>query len=231
MVSPHLEKILFHNIINNDHYMEVVSPRFFEDPILKNLYKPVKEFWEKYREAPTKAQVEELIKINDLSSKISSSQLDTLWKCNLEEYETDWLTTHTETFIEYKNLGSSVEDLVNYLKTTPVNIENIKDVVDNAKRLVVDRNNIDFNFEEGSDFFNPVAHKQPTYNTFSSGYDYIDKVADGGFSAKTLTVFLGAPKVGKCFSSTEYIHIRNKKTGVTEKIKISDFHDRYIRKI
>src|SRR5690606_24167915 len=49
----------------------------------------------------------------------------------------------------------------------------------------------------GSDFFNPSSHKQPTYLTFSSGYDFIDKVADGGFSAKTLTILLGQAKVGK----------------------------------
>lgn len=197
MVSPHLEKILFHNIIQHDQYIDVASNRFFEEPTLKELFPPIKEFWEKYREAPTKAQVHELVKIKGIDTKVPGSHIDTLWECNLGEYDEEWLREHTETFIEYKNLDNSVTDLVQYLRTTPVNVENIKEVVGNAKRMVVDRNNIDFNFEEGSDFFNPAAHRQPTYLTFSSGYEYIDKVADGGFSAKTLTIFLGQAKVGK----------------------------------
>ena len=197
MVSAHLEKIFFHNILANDQYMDVVKEDFFEQPVLKAVFPSVKEFWAKYRETPTLSQAIEIIKMKGVDSEVTAGQLQTLWDCDLSTYEDSWLEEHTETFIEYKNLDVSVTDLVRYLRTTPVNVENIKDVVDNAKRMVVDRNNIDFNFEEGSDFFNPASHRQQTFNTFSSGYDYIDLVGDGGFSAKTLTVLLGQAKVGK----------------------------------
>ena len=197
MVSTHLEKIFFHNILKNDQYMDVARESFFDEPVMKNLFPAVREFWEKYRETPTFAQVSEIVKMKNLDKEISPDQLRTLYDCDLEKYEKSWLTEHTETFIEYKNLDVSVTDLVRYLRTTPVNVENIKDVVANAKRMVVDRNNIDFNFDEGSDFFNPTKHKQPTQNTFSTGYPYLDLVGDGGFSAKTLTVFIGQAKIGK----------------------------------
>lgn len=197
MVSAHLEKIFFHNILANDQYMDVAREDFFEQPVLKAVFPSVKEFWNKYRETPTLSQAIEIIKMKGVDKDVTAGQLQTLWDCDLSTYEDTWLEEHTETFIEYKNLDVSVTDLVRYLRTTPVNVENIKDVVDNAKRMVVDRNNIDFNFEEGSDFFNPSSHKQLTYNTFPSGYEYIDLVGDGGFSAKTLTVLLGQAKVGK----------------------------------
>lgn len=224
MVSAHLEKIFFHNIMSNAAYMDVARESFFDEPILKKVFPPIKEFWDKYREKPTLAQTMELIKMKGLDKDLTPSQLETAWDCDLDRYEASWLQEHTETFIEYKNLDTSVTDLVRYLRTTPVNTENIKDVVDSAKRMVVDRNNIDFNFNEGSDFFDPKYHKQPTKHTFSSGYPYIDLVGDGGFSAKTLTIFLGQAKVGKCCHGDEYITVRNRKTGNVKKIKIKDFH-------
>lgn len=196
MVNSRFEKIIFHNILANEHYMDVARDSFFEEPILRKVFPPVKEFWDKYREAPTLEQASEILKVKG-EDGVTPSQLETLWDTDLGQYEKTWLTENTETFIEYKNLDTSVTDLVNYLRTTPVNVENIKEVVDTAKRMVVDRNNIDFGFEEGSDFFNPSTHRQPIFDTFSTGYEYIDQILDGGFSAKTLTVLLGQAKVGK----------------------------------
>lgn len=196
MVNPHLEKIFFHNIVRNSGYMDSSQQRFFEEPVIKKVFPVVKEFWNKYKECPTLPQVHEILKIKGVD-EVTPGQVDTLWDVNLKEYDEDWLTDNTETFIEYKALETSTVDLVNYLKTTPVNSENIKNIVQQAKSLIVDRNNIDFSFSEGSDFFNPSSHIQPTYNTFSTGYPFIDLVTDGGFSAKTLTVFLGQAKVGK----------------------------------
>jgi len=197
MVNPHLEKIFFHNIINNPAYLESCNHRFFDNSILKKILPSIKEFYEKYKQTPTLPQVRELIKIKNLDKDITLDQLDTVWDCNLKEYDDEWVKENTETFIEYKNLDISTMDLVDFLKTTTVNSENIKSVVQQAKSLIVDRNNLDFQFDEGSDFFDASTHRQPTYNTFSTGYNFMDKVADGGFSAKTLTVFLGQAKVGK----------------------------------
>jgi archaellum biogenesis ATPase FlaH len=196
-VNPHLEKIFFHNIINTPVYLESCNYRFFDNNILKKIIPAIKEFYEKYKQTPTLPQVRELIKIKNLDKDITIEQLDTVWDCNLKEYDDEWVKENTETFIEYKNLDISTMDLVDFLKTTIVNSENIKSVVQQAKSLIVDRNNLDFQFDEGSDFFDASKHKQPTYNTFSTGYNFMDKVADGGFSAKTLTVFLGQAKVGK----------------------------------
>ena len=143
MVSAHLEKIIFHNILTHDQYMDVSKETFFDEPVLKTIFPAVKEFWNKYRETPTLAQAIEIIKIKGIDKNITTSQLQTLWDCDLSTYENTWLEENTQTFIEYKNLDTSVTDLVRYLRTTPVNIENIKEIVDNAKRMVVDRNNID----------------------------------------------------------------------------------------
>jgi len=76
-------------------------------------------------------------------------------------------------------------------------VENVKDVVQNAKNIITERNNIQFGFDEGLDFFDPESHTQPTTDTFSSGIPYIDLVLGGGFYSKALFCFIGEMKIGK----------------------------------
>jgi len=197
MVNSHLERIFFHNILKNPAYLDAVDLRFFDSAVLKKLVRPIKGFYSKYHEVPTMAQVQEIVKLENLDKEISPDQISTAWDLDLGDYDEAWLKDNTETFLEYKNLDISTVDLVDYLKSTNVTPENIKEVVNKAKSIIVTRNNLDFAFDEGSDFFDASAHRQPVHQTFSSGYNFIDLAADGGWAAKTLNVFLGAPKVGK----------------------------------
>jgi predicted ATP-dependent serine protease len=88
-------------------------------------------------------------------------------------------------------------DGVKYIQSTPVTSDNIKEVVATFKRIVVERNNVDFSFDQGLDFFHPDNHKQLQSSTFSTGFPFIDIVLGGGFKYKSLYVFMGMPKVGK----------------------------------
>src|ERR1035437_119491 len=99
MVNPHLEKIFFHNIINTPAYLDAVNHRFFDNGILKKIIPPIKEFYARYKQIPTLAQVRELIKMKNLDKDITPDQLDTAWDVNLKEYDDDWMKENTETFI------------------------------------------------------------------------------------------------------------------------------------
>jgi KaiC/GvpD/RAD55 family RecA-like ATPase len=120
-----------------------------------------------------------------------------LFSIDLNNYAEEWLKETTEVFIEYKTLTSSAIDAIQYIQTTPVSSENIKNVVEQFKAIINDRNTIDFGFDEGLDFFNPENHRQLSHLTFPSGYQFIDTVLGGGFSAKSLIVFVGQAKIGK----------------------------------
>lgn len=197
MVSVHLEKIFYNYLLQSKDYIHMVKERFFETEILKDCFKISAEFYNKYGDAPTRKQIEELIKIKGLEEKVTNQKLDIIYDVDLNTYDADWLEENVEAWIEYKNLDNSVFDLMNYLQTTNVSPENVKDVVNNAKSIILERNNLDFKFDAGLDFFNPDSHEQPTTDTFTTGYPYIDQVTGGGFSIKTLWVFLGQAKVGK----------------------------------
>ena len=226
MVSVHLEKIFYHYLLSRKELINVVTNRFFETEDLKKIYDLTKEFIDKYGSAPSKSQVIELTKVKGIQEELSPSKIDSIFDIRLNDYEDTWLQETAESWIEYKNLDLSVVDLIAYLKTTKVNTENVKDVVQNAKTLITERNNIQFGFDEGLDFFNPESHTQPTQDTFSSGYPYIDLVLGGGFYSKALFCFIGEMKIGKCSSYDTNITIRNKKTGEIQQIQIGDFHNR-----
>jgi len=197
MEGNYSENIILRNVIAKPNYLELCRPDFFKGESFVSICRVAKKFWEKYHEVPTSAQLKESLRIDGESSSVEGSEIDALYEIDLSKYQDEWLQETTELFIEYKNLTKSAVDAVQYIQKTPVSSENIKNVIETFKNIVLDRNNIDFSFDEGLDFFHPESHKQLTYNTFSTGYSFIDTVLGGGFSAKALYVFMGMPKVGK----------------------------------
>lgn len=197
MDLTHSENIVLRNILSDPAYIELAKPDFFKNDSFKTLVEVSKDFWEKYKQSPSKDQLKESLKISGKNEGVKDSDIDSIYEIDLNNYDSEWLTETTQFFIEYKNLTKSAVEAVKYLQSTPVSSENIKNVIETFKGIINDRNTIDFSFDEGLDFFKASNHKQPTFNTFSSGYPFIDTVLGGGFSAKALYVFMGMPKVGK----------------------------------
>ena len=197
MQSSHLEKIFYHFIDIRPELENSVLSRFYDNSELKLAHEIRTEFRQKYSQAPTASQLKQISRLKGVSEQLTDEKIEAIYDIQLSEYDPEWLESTTEAWIEYKTLDSSVIDLVTYLKTTKISAENVKDVVQTAKSLIADRNNIDFKFDEGSDFFDPEAHRQRIQERFSTGYDYLDTVLGGGYSPKTLLAFAGIPKVGK----------------------------------
>lgn len=223
MQSSHLEKVFYHYIDLRPEIEDQVLSRFYTNKEIKLAHDIRKEFRKKYMTAPTAGQMKQICKLKNLSEQLSDEQIDILYNEDVKQYEREWLDEVAECWVEYKTLDYSVLDLVAYMKTTKVTTDNIKDVVQTVKTLITDRNNIDFKFDEGSDFFDPETHKQHVSERFSTGYPYLDTVLGGGYSPKTLIAFCGIPKVGKCTHSSTVIRIRNKKTGEIKETTIGEF--------
>jgi hypothetical protein len=223
MELSYSENIILRNVLENPVYLENARSEFFKNSSFGEIHRIAKMFWEKYREIPSREQIKESVKLEG-SEKVTPSEIDAIYDITLSSYQEDWLTETTECFIEYKNLTKSAVDAVQYIQKTPVTAENIKEVINTFKNIVVERNNLDFSFDEGLDFFNPENHKQLTHHTFRSGFPFIDTVLGGGFSAKSLYIFMGQPKVGKCFSGN--IKVRNKLTGEILHVGVEDFYEK-----
>jgi hypothetical protein len=224
MDLSHSENIILRYVISSQTYLETCKRGFFKNESFGEILAAVREFWDKYHEIPASEQLIEAFKLKGNSDGVDKAEIKSIYEIDLSKYEDEWLKETTEFFIEYKNLTKSAVDAVKYIQSTPVTSENIKNVIDTFKNIVIERNNIDFAFDEGLDFFNPESHKQYSFNTFSSGYPFIDTVLGGGFSAKSLYVFMGMPKVGKC--GLGYVKGRNKRTGEIYNIKIEDLYEK-----
>jgi archaellum biogenesis ATPase FlaH len=198
ITNTHQEKIFYHFILNDPStYIHAAKAKYFSDETIKTCLEISKEFYDKYNDIPTKNQVIELLKVKSADVEVDEGAIDVLYKVELSDYDPDWTKENTECFIEYKTLYESVVDTVTLLKSTPVSSDNIKELINKVKTLVVNKNSLNFSFEDGLDFFDASSHIQPTWNTFSTGYTFMDLVAGGGFAAKTLTVFAGQQKIGK----------------------------------
>lgn len=193
----HSENIILRNIIENPIYLDKARERFFKNNSFQIILKTTKDFWNSYKTTPSLEQLKEAIKLSDNSIKVTEGEIDALYEIKLNNYDEEWLKQSTELFIEYRNLTESAIDAIQYIQKTSVNSDNIGDVISTFKKIILDRNNIDFSFDEGLDFFDPESHKQLLHHTFSSGFNFIDLVLGGGFRAKSLYVFMGMPKVGK----------------------------------
>lgn len=196
MDLTHSENVILRYILQNSPYLDTCKADFFKNESLGIIFTGVKEFWEKYHEMPSAEQMVESFKMKG-GNMVDHSEIRSIYGIDLSKYEDAWLKETTEFFVEYKNLTKSAVDGLKYIQSTPVSSENIKTVIDTFKNIIVERNSINFSFDEGLDFFNPENHKQLTQYTFSSGFPFIDTVLGGGFSAKALYVFMGMPKVGK----------------------------------
>jgi len=195
MLPTHLEKIIFHNVLKNKELLDVVRGEFFDSPNYDKLYELSKKFINKYGQTPTLKQMYEIVKAK--APEIKLDFLKEFYNIDMDSYDEQWLKENVESWIEYKNLDKSVENLVTYLKTTKIDTGNIKDVVEKAKDIIVTQNNLDFGFDAGLDFFDPESHIQPTWDTFSTGFPYLDTVLGGGWATKSLYVISGMMKVGK----------------------------------
>jgi archaellum biogenesis ATPase FlaH len=197
MDLSHSENIILRYVISSQTYLETCKREFFKNESFGEILAAVREFWDKYHEIPASEQLIEAFKLKGNSDGVDKNEIRSIYEIDLSKYEDEWLKETTEFFIEYKNLTKSAVDALKYIQSTPVTSDNIKTVIDTFKNIIVERNNIDFSFDEGLDFFNPDNHQQLTQNTFSTGYPFIDTVLGGGFSSKALYVFMGMPKVGK----------------------------------
>ena len=190
-----LEKQFYHWTLNNPNLLSKIKKGFYSMEEYEVLTTLSLDFFNKFNTPPSRDQIEEIIKVKGI--EFSNSKLDAIYEIDMSQYEKDWLEQQTHSWIEWNTFDKSIHELINYVKTVAVTTENVHDVVEKGKRLIADRNNLTFDFDEGLDFFNPSHHKQRILTGMSTGYQFMDNLLGGGWSPKTLHVVMGPPKSGK----------------------------------
>lgn len=215
------EQIIFKYILENPIYYKYIEKKFFENKDLSNLILIAKRFYDEYKEIPSDMQMIALVK--DAELDIPNDFIEQVYSIDTATYDLSWVKRVAECWIKYKHLYKNIIDSNAILKMTEVSVDNVDTVVQKIVDTVGMSSGVDFNFDKGLDFFDATSHYQDVSRKITSGYKYIDTIT-GGYDEKTLVCYVGQSNVGKCVCGESVIEVRNKRTGETMKIPISEFH-------
>lgn len=198
-ISGYQESVFYHYILGNQTFLNTTKPEFFSNPTLKDLFEVAKHHATKYKEAPSREQMKELVRIKGLTEKYSEDIVDALYntKSQLEQYDAQWLTDNIGPWIRVKNMEHVMRKSIAYLKTNRPTAENASEVVETIRHMMTTETAVDFSFNLGKDFFDPASHLQTRLSRTPTGYGYIDQCLKGGWWKGSLIVFLSGPKAGK----------------------------------
>lgn len=203
-LSTTLEKIFYHYARQNQELFNLVTPDFFQNKDIQNCFRFDKRFFEKYAQLPTKQQVVQMISTQKENGGADAEEIQqevdkvqSIFKTKIDEYSAEWLKENAEAWIEWKTLDTSFIDAINLMKSTKVDVNNIKEIVQKVKTLILEKNNLSFQFSQGLDFFNPEDHFKESAEAYPTGYEYFDACLAGGYRPGTLYCVIAESGKGK----------------------------------
>lgn len=233
-INVNLEKAFFAKILDDPKQFEKIEPHFFDNPSIRLTYSVLQDYYKKsnIKEIPSNSQIWTMVSMEDDPDKdkkiVTKEILKAILTTDLNDYEKDWLTDKFQAWKTAKYTRTQLTESIDLIR----NMDDIDydTAYSIASRIKDNFNEIDSisNDDEdlGDDFDDPESHKQHiSLNKMPSGWSNIDTILGGGWDRATLNLLMGETSIGKCFIYSE-LHIRNKKTGEIEKIKVEDFYKR-----
>lgn len=198
-MNNYTQQILYHYILSRIDLCSKIKYNFFDSKELQFLYQIAQPYVLKYKQAPTAAQIKDILRVENKEEILSLEVIDSIYftKNSLSEYGEDWLENTAINWAKWSNFTLSVRDLVAYVKSASVTEDNVDDIMEHAKSLFNNGAIIEFDETPGSDLYDAFAHKPSKLVRTAVGYNYIDRCLKGGCWNGSLIVFMGAPKSGK----------------------------------
>ena len=197
-MNSNLEKAFMIWCFEHPELFNKIHASFFENDILKDIYKIVKKEYKTHNYVPTFKETVELVKMKDKKGELTDDILkkiltkdkglsDEFIKLKLESWVLYNATTLT--LMENLELFSTIDKTDN---------DAIKEATQKAKRNLVEKTAFSINENMGLDFFDVFAHDQETHlNKISTGYRCLDKFMEGGWDRKTLNLIICRSGGGK----------------------------------
>ena len=189
------EKEIFMFMLKKPEYLLEVKKDFFTNDDLQYVAVTARDFYKKFREAPSCEQMKRLIKDND--KNITDETVDNIYSVDILSLDQDWLMNTTEGWIMWRAFNTNLVKSAAYIKTVDVSAENVRDVVKRATDMVSDTSLISFDKNMGKNFFDVDSHKSIRENKIPFTWDYWNNISSGGLDPKTLHVYIGFTNVGK----------------------------------
>lgn len=202
-----LEQTILKALIYSEPYMRKVVPflksEYFKEHSERTLFTFIASFIDKYKNPPThEALIIDLTESSDLKEEQIRDTVELLNQIHLDREEPldlQWLSEQTEKFCKESALYNAVLEVVGIMddkgkddKKKPK--EAIPDILSKALAVTFDPHvGHDYieQFESRYEFYHHVEKKIPF------DIDFLNMITGGGFSIKTLNIFLAGTGVGK----------------------------------
>lgn len=198
-----LEQTILKNLIYNEEYTRKVVPflteEYFKDNCEKILFKEIQEFITKYNTPPTYEALiiqldEKQISQDDYNRSIEI--LNEIAETKDDIPKIDWLIDKTEKFCQDQAIYNGVLESISILDGKHKTLD--KGAI---PQLLTEALSVSFQKDIGHDFFENVEDRYEYYHRIEEkvpfDIDFLNKITKGGFSKKTINIFLGGPHVGK----------------------------------
>jgi len=210
-----IEETIFKHLIYNEEYTRKVLPFLKEDYFYnkadKVIFEEISTYIQKYNNNPTYESLIIILNEKDLSEDIFSESLEILNDIQATKNELDkieWLIDITEKFCKDKAIYNGIKESITILegKSKQFDKGSIPDILTKALSVGFDTNiGHDFieNYNDRYEYYHRVEEK------VAFDLEYFNKITKGGFSKKTLNLFIGGPHSGKslikCHLAASYI--------------------------
>ncbi len=197
--SQDYEKIFFRLSLEKTKYLRAIKAGFYSSEEIDILSTLSLKFYNKFNETPKGEQLKLLVEnAKGAKDRISDNIIDIIFDVDLDQYDEEWLLSTAESWIKWRNFDVTLNDTIEFVKTTTVNPENTDHIIQKVKTLINERNNLTFNSDIGLDFFDVDSHDQKDTEKVSSGYNFLDRVLEGGYDkGGNLVVYAGEQNIGK----------------------------------
>jgi len=199
-----LESTILKNLIYHEEYARKVLPflksEYFKEHNEQLIYEQIVKFIDTYHNLPThEALVITVTEMHNLKEEQVQQAVSLLQQLNVDRQEpTDipWLIAQTERFCQDSALYNSVLEAVSIMddKTGKKSKGSIPDLLTKALSVTFD-NHVGHDYMLDSDSRYEFYHH--TEKKIPFDLDFFNKITRGGFSLKTLNIFLAGTGVGK----------------------------------
>lgn len=193
------EKLALLQSMEEPSYFDYIKPDFFEDENIGNLFKIGKVFFKKYRSAPTKSQLKQIVSRHpSYKESITPKIIDKIYEFDEERQscEKQWLTETLQSWAKLKKMNTSLLDAVGLAKVTALSPDNIDKVRGRMKDILNEGLSMTFENNLGVDFFDETKHYVDPGDMIPSGKTFFDNLSNG-YEKGNLVSYIGQPNIGK----------------------------------
>ena len=111
------EKVFFRLSLVKPKYLQSIQSAYYTSEEIGLLSHIAGKFYERFNETPTKDQIKLLVtKHERAKEKVTDGILDLVFGVDLDQYDEEWLTTTTESWIKWKTFSISLTDTIEFIK-------------------------------------------------------------------------------------------------------------------